>query len=356
MNPATTANPNKSMTTSVRAFSDADAAAWDTYVRVQPRATFFHQTGWKRVLEETFRYRPHYLLAERSSGICGVLPLFACRSVKGKVALYSLPLTVYGGVVGDDRETEEALLSAAREIGRSAGARSIELRNRYATLLDLPVREEGVTFEKELPKTVEEVRGTFPKKAREAINQATKRHKLESDFAGDMDCFYDLLAESYRTLGTPVFPKRFFQAMAREFSDNCIVQIIRHDDRPVAAVLSMTFRETMMPLYSGEADGVKNLKAGNFKYYRLMQEAVARGLRRFDFGRTRIDNTGVIRFKTNQGFTPEPLPYQTDELVAGAAGGANPNSGLYRKLRKVWRRLPSRVAKTVGPKVIRYFP
>ncbi len=356
MNPATTVLPEKSMTTSVRAFSDADAAAWDAYVQARPRATFFHQTGWKRVLDETFRYRPHYLLAERDGEICGILPLFACRSIKGKMSLYSLPLTVYGGVVGDDEEAEQALLEAAREIGRSVGARKIEFRNRHKTLLDLPILEDGVTFEKELPGTAEAVRGTLPKKSREAVNQATKRHKLECDFAGELDSFYELLAASYLSLGTPVFPKRFFAAMAREFPRDCIIQIIRHEGRPVAAVLSMTFRDTMMPLYSGEASGVKHLKSGNFKYYRLMQEAVGRGLRRFDFGRTRVDNDGVLQFKTNQGFTPEPLPYQIDELVPGSAGGASPNSGLFLKLRGIWRRLPSGVARTVGPKVIRYFP
>ena len=72
------------MTTSVRAFSDADTAAWDAYVLAHPRATFFHQTGWKRVLENSFRYRDHYMLAERDGAVCGILPLFSCRSIKGK--------------------------------------------------------------------------------------------------------------------------------------------------------------------------------------------------------------------------------------------------------------------------------
>jgi FemAB-related protein (PEP-CTERM system-associated) len=343
------------LTPNVRAKADEDNAAWDAYVLAHPRATFFHQTGWLRLLAGSFRYRAHHLLAERDGSICGVLPMFACRSIKGRLSLYSLPLTVYGGAVGNDAQAETALLEAARELGRSLGARSIELRNRHASLLDLPVRSEAVTFEKELPGSVDEVRSTLPKKAREAVNQATKRHKLECDFAADLDPFYDLLAASYGSLGTPVFPKRFFAAILDEFPTS-LVQVIRHEGRPVASVLSVVFRDTMMPLYSGEASDVKQLKAGNFKYFRLMQEAVARGLRRFDFGRTRSDNAGVLKFKRNQGFEPEALPYQIDELVPGGGGGSNPNSGVYRKLRGIWRRLPGSVAKTVGPRVIRYFP
>ncbi|MHC4956749.1 MAG: FemAB family XrtA/PEP-CTERM system-associated protein [Planctomycetota bacterium] len=342
--------------TTVRAWTPSDATAWDAYVLARPRATFFHQSGWMRVLERTFRFKQHSLVVERDGRLCGILPLFGCRSIKGKLALYSLPHTVYGGPVGDDLAAEQALVAEAERIGRAIGARSIELRNRHETLVDVPVRASCVTFEKELPETVDEVRGTFPKKAREAINQATKRHKLECDFEGDFDTFYDLLADSYLTLGTPVFPKAFFKNILEEFGDDAIVQIVRHEGRPVAACLSTIFRGTMMPLYSGEAPGVKNLKAGNFKYFRLMQEAVARGLRRFDFGRSRLNNEGVVKFKTNQGFQPEPLPYQCLELTEGAGDTSNPNSGIYLRLRKAWRKLPSPVARMLGPRLIRYFP
>jgi len=334
----------------VRAWHDGDAAAWDAFVLGHPRATFFHQTGWKRVLEETFGYEPHYLAAWRDGRVCGVLPLFACRSLRGRRSLYSLPHTVYGGAVGEDRETEEALLAAAR--GLAVGP--IELRNRHAGLLDLPRMEGFVTFEKALPGTVPEVYRTFPKKAREAINQATKRWTLEADFAPDLDTFYDLLAASYLSLGTPVFPKRMFAAIARHFPGATSLLVVRHEGRPVAGVLSVVFRSVMMPLYSGEIPDATRLKANNFKYFRLMEHAVERGLSRFDFGRSRLSNEGVVQFKCNQGFESEPLPYQIDG--PGKAGGADPNRGIFRNVRQVWTRLPASVARAIGPRLIRYFP
>jgi len=103
----------------VRPWRDADVGEWDAFVLRHPRATFFHQSGWKAVLEETFGYEPHYLGAWRGDRLSGVLPLFACRSLRGRRSLYSLPHTVYGGAVGEDRETEEALLAAARGLGVS---------------------------------------------------------------------------------------------------------------------------------------------------------------------------------------------------------------------------------------------
>ena len=339
----------------VRAWTESDEAAWDAYVRAHPRATFFHQTGWKRVLEKTFSYRAVYRAAWREGRVCGVLPLFVCRSVRGRKGLYSLPHTVYGGPVADDLEAEEALLRAAREIGEEFSVESLEFRNRFQNGLNLASVEGFVTFEKELPAEVDQVYRTFPKKAREALNQARKRHKLAADFEGDLDAFYDLLASSYHRLGTPVFPKRLFAAMLDEFADCASTLIVRHEGEPVAGVLSVAFRGTMMPLYSGEAAGVARLKTSNFKYFKLMEYAVEQGLRRFDFGRSRVNNPGVVQFKVNQGFAAEPLPYQID-LLSGQEDRPDPTKGLFFKARKVWRRLPAPVARFLGPRLVKYFP
>ncbi|MHC4576243.1 MAG: FemAB family XrtA/PEP-CTERM system-associated protein [Planctomycetota bacterium] len=342
--------------TVVRPWRDGDAAAWDRYVRAHPRATFFHQSGWKRVLEATFAYPAHYLVAERDGALCGALPLFLVRSITGRKGLYSLPHTVYGGPVGDDRAAEEALLDATRALGARVGAQSLELRNRHAPTLELPPLDGFVTFEKELPGTKEEVYRAFPKKAREMINQATKRHRLTADFAGDLEIFYGLLAASYQTLGTPVFPRRFFAAMREEFPQESSILIVRHQDTPVAAVLSTEFGGTMYPLYSGEAPGVRNLKANNFKYFRLMEYAVERGLRRFDFGRSRSDNDGAVRFKENQGFEREALPYQLERRGEKSGSIASPNRGFFRQARRIWCKLPRGLARRLGPAIVKHFP
>jgi len=342
--------------TAVRAWREADGRAWDAYVSSHPRATLFHLTAWKRVLERTFGYPARYLVAERGDRLCGVLPLFVCRSIRGTRALYSLPHTVYGGPLGDDAPAEAALLAAAREIGADVRAKKLELRNRYPTTLDLPRIDGFVTFEKELPDEPAEVYRTLPKKAREAVNQARKRHRLEAGFEDDFETFYGLVAASYHRLGTPVFPRRFFEAMRDEFAERCSILTVRHEGRAVSTVLSLEFRDTVFPLYSGEEDGVRNLKSNNFKYFRLMELAVERGLKRFDFGRSRLGNEGAVRFKANQGFEMEVLPYQVDAPAEEAGGDPDPNRGVFRRVRKVWTRLPAPLAARLGPSLVKFFP
>ena len=86
----------------VRPYTPADAARWDDFVERCGDATFFHRAGWRHILDDVLRHRCHYLIAERSDVVCGVLPLSEVRSRLFGHALVSLPLCVYGGPVAAD--------------------------------------------------------------------------------------------------------------------------------------------------------------------------------------------------------------------------------------------------------------
>jgi hypothetical protein len=68
-------------TVAVRTFRPADGQQWDDFVLARPGGTFFHLSGWKRVIERAFRHRTYYLLAERGGFVTGVLPLVHVKSL-----------------------------------------------------------------------------------------------------------------------------------------------------------------------------------------------------------------------------------------------------------------------------------
>jgi hypothetical protein len=49
----------------------AALARWDAFVEACPEATFFHKSGWQRILREVFGHRTHFLFAERAGVIEG---------------------------------------------------------------------------------------------------------------------------------------------------------------------------------------------------------------------------------------------------------------------------------------------
>jgi FemAB-related protein (PEP-CTERM system-associated) len=333
-----------------------DAPAWDDYVRTHPRSTFFHQLGWKRVLEATFRYQPCYLLARRGTAVVGALPLFACTSPGGR-RLVSLPHSVYGGAIADDADAEIALLDGARAYAGMTGAGAIELRNRHAPFVSLPPLAAAVTFEKQLPARAADVIATLPRKSRAAVRQAATKHALEVQISRDLDTFYPLLAASYHRLGTPVLPRGLFERTLREFPREAWILFVgRAGEPPAAATLTLEFRNTLMPMWSGEAPWARELRPSNLMYLRLMELAVERGFARFDLGRTLVGNHGGIAFKRHQGFEPEPLPYQLDVLDGKPHAAIDPYRGWALRARTGWTRLPAWLVGWLGPSVVRFFP
>src|SRR5689334_8306028 len=93
-------------------------AEWDRYVRHTDGATFFHQLGWRWLVERTFGHRAHYLTALRDGHIAGVLPLFELRSLLFGHSLVSIPFAIGGGLVADDHAAAHALLAEAKELAR----------------------------------------------------------------------------------------------------------------------------------------------------------------------------------------------------------------------------------------------
>ncbi len=72
----------------------------------------------------------------------------------------------------------------------------------------------------------------------------------------------------------------------------------------------------------------------SFMYWKLMEWASKRGLRVFDFGRSR-KGTGAAKFKKNMGFEAETLSYQYHLGPGGTLPDlhpGNPKVGIYQSL------------------------
>src|SRR5699024_9032028 len=96
----------------------------------------------------------------------------------------------------------------------------------------------------------------------------------------------------------------------------------------------------------------RDSKANDFMYWELMRRASERGIRVFDYGRSKL-NTGSYRFKTHWGFEPEPLYYEYKLIKASKAPEKNPLNPRYRFFVETWKRLPVPLTRLVGPWIAR---
>jgi FemAB-related protein (PEP-CTERM system-associated) len=352
----------------VRELLPGEDSRWDSYVSRHPLGTFFHRTGWGRVVAERFRHQPHHLVVEEGRRWLGVLPLFLTKSPFLGRNLVSVPYAVYGGLLADDERAQQALLDRAESLGRDLGVGYVELRHLEARPGERARSPLYVTFRCDLPEDPADVMARIPKKARaevrcarEAAAPATAERResfgIKVTPDGSVDELFALFAENKRRLGSPSLPKGWFAGLAEEFGRGAVIhRAVDPRGRTLAAVMSFCFKDTVYAYYSGSRSDVNDTGVNNWIYCAIMEWAVEQGYRRFDFGRSRADS-GPAKFKKNMGFTAEPLHYEYLLLAKGASlPDFHPSNPKLALPRRIWSHLPMFVCNQLGARLSRYIP
>jgi FemAB-related protein (PEP-CTERM system-associated) len=336
----------------VKEMRRGDEARWDAFVRRCPQATFFHRAGWKEIIEEVFRHRGSFLYAERDGEILGVLPLAQVKSRLFGHSLVSLPFCVYGGVAAGDDEARLALEVAADAQARRLGVDFLEYRNCAAHHADWPRQDLYVRFRKDILAEVDDNLLAIPRKQRAMVRKGIK-HGLVSVIDANVERFFDLYADNVHRHGTPALPKRYFERLKTVFGDDCeVLTVLDPQGRPVSGVLSFYFRDEVLPYYAGDLPAARDLAANDFKYWELLRRACQRGVRLFDYGRSKRD-TGSFDFKKNWGFEAQPLHYEYRLYRLDAIPQNNPSNPKYKLFIEIWRRMPRAMANRLGPFIVR---
>ena len=333
----------------------SDHQAWDAFVQDHPCGTVFHRLAWSRAVANAYGHTPAHLTAWEGGRLVGLVPLFQVESLFVGRVMISVPYATYGGILAESDQAAARLLLAAQATTRDHNAAYLELRHRDASGLDLPELGRYDTFRKDLPDRVEDVLPSFPKKARAATRQGLAVLTVET---GDdlLDTVYDLYARTMRRLGSPNYRRRLFHELQQQLAPNTVCLVVRHEGVPVAGVVAFVFRDEIVPYFSGSTPRGRAHSASNVMYLKLMEYAVDRGLKSFDFNRTRRDNTGPYAFKKHLGFEPSPLHYQVSLNTADAPPELSPSNRKYALAGKVWRRMPLWLTRPMGGTITKWVP
>ena len=317
-----------------------------------PQATFFHRAAWQKVVGNVFSHDTYFLYAEADGQISGVLPLAHVHSLLFGNSLVGLPFAVYGGVAAATLEAADALEAEAQTIAQRLGVAHLELRNVNQRHADWPTQDLYVTFRKEILPAEEANMLAIPRKQRAMVRKGIK-NGLVSAVDGSVDRFFALYSDNVHRHGTPAMPKRYFRALQSEFGNDCeVLTVTGPDGRLLSSVLSFYFRDEVLPYYAGDEESARDLAANDFKYWELMRRSCARGLKVFDYGRSK-QGTGSYAFKKNWGFVPTPLHYEYCLYKRDAIPQNNPSNTKYKLLIETWRRMPIGLANWLGPFIVR---
>ena len=219
------------MSLAIAPLSTSDHAERDAFISAHQDGTPFHGSRWSDLVEQAMGVGNQTLVARRDGAITGVLPLGLVSAAFGGRRLVSPAYGVYGGVLAEDAATAEALDQAARALARKLNVKSLEYRYlARPAAADLVAVDLYQTYRKPLPETADAVLGTIPRKARAEVRKARDRHGMtmveDKSLLGD---FHHLYCMNKRSLGSPLFPKRYFRTLLDLFGEDALLHAVRHE-------------------------------------------------------------------------------------------------------------------------------
>jgi FemAB-related protein (PEP-CTERM system-associated) len=313
--------------------------------------------AWLSVLATGLRHVPYCLEAVHGDETRGFLPLAFVKSFLFGRYLVSLPYLNYGGVMAGDDETAQLLVSRAVTLADQLDVRYLELRHQQPmTHPDLNgMRTDKVHMRLELPKSAAALWEQLSAKVR---NQVRKGQKSGLDVVWGglelVDAFYAVFSRNMRDLGTPVYGKRLFASILKEFPDRAEICLVRHGRKPAAcALLLHGWGVTEVP--SASSLRAYNSSCANMLlYWNLLERSLERGQQVFDFGRSSKESN-TYRFKKQWGAAPVEAAWQY-YVRRGSMDAARPDNPRFQRLIRMWQKLPVWVTRLIGPRIVRGIP
>ena len=331
--------------------------AWDAFLERAPEANVFHSSAWARVLSETYRFQPRYLVARTNGHIEAGIPLFEVNGGR----LIGLPFSDLSPPLLSQDGAGAALFDEARRLADN-GARAVELRGDAPIGLEAQGFRKGAEFYQHiipLDGTIAKLEARWHQSARRAVRKSERAGVTvrDSTSPADMRVFYELHSLTRKKRhGLIPQPWSFIENIHREhIADGTgVILLAEHEGRPIAADVLLGFKDTLVYKFNASDPDALELRPNNLLLRRAIELGIERGYRRLDLGRCDADADGLRRFKLLWASVERPLHYFY--YPSDAADGAATSDGVRRRMLGLFVRFaPPWVLQRAGAALYRNF-
>jgi FemAB-related protein (PEP-CTERM system-associated) len=312
---------------------------------------------WLSVLAEGLQQVPWAIEAMDGHGeTVGFLPLMYVKSWLFGRFLVSLPYLNTNGVLAEDA-VAPSLVDEAIRLAGELQVRQLELRHERALAHSglNSTRTDKVHMRLALPDFPGPLWEGFKASVRNQVRKGEKSELTVSWGGQDqLDAFYSVFSRNMRDLGTPVYGRGLFRSILAQFPGEAELCVVRQGNEPVAGALLLHGRGVTEVPSASSLRQYSSTCANMLMYWHLLERAVLRGQKVFDFGRS-TEGSSTWKFKKQWGAKPEPAVWQYHERT-GSAGDVRPDNPRFQRLIALWRRLPLRLTRWLGPVIVRGIP
>lgn len=289
---------------------------WNALIARHPLASPFHLTGWLQALQRTYGYEP-FVLTSAAPGEEMNNGMAFCRVsswATGSRAV-SLPFADHCELLVSG-EAERAKFLAWLQAERTPqGWKYVETRPLRSFPDPIPgwwPQHSYCFHELDLGPSVEQLfYGTHPNCIRRKVRRA-EREGLKYEVGRSpelLDAFYRLLLITRKRLRILPQPRSWFQNLLDCMGENLQIRVARKDGRPIASILTLKHRRSVVYKYGCSNEKMHKLGGMPFLFWKLIIESKAEGAETLDFGRSDLENEGLIRFKSEFGARVRKLTY-----------------------------------------------
>jgi len=336
---------------------------WPLFVDRHPHSSVFHSREWLEALQRTYGYEPIvYSTCSPSADITDGVVFCQIHSWLTGRRLVSLPFADHCDALVDDSADCAHLASAMKQ---SIGIKSsehppqkyVEIRPSHSepwATLGLTQTEKFALHTLDLRSPIDEIyrrahKNTFQRKV-----QRAERERVSCEFGNSermINSFYGLMVLTRKRHCLPPQPIEWFQNLAATMTRRLTVWIASKGNVPVAALLMLSWRRTMVYKYGCSDARYHHLGAVPFLFWKAIQRAKTLGIETFDLGRSDLENSGLITFKNRLGAVESDLMY----LRFGATQRVHTaRNALSHAARQLCRRMPDRLLIATGKLLYRH--
>ena len=289
---------------------------WRALAFLHPKASVFHQVEWLQALKECYRYEPRALtFTPPGLPLRSGLVFCRIRSALTGNRVVSLPFSDHCEPLVECQEEFDALLSNLVQKVKESRWKYIEIRplsfasvggRGFASCISYYMHRLYVQLsEEQLFKSFH--KDSVQRKIRRAERERLRYEEGSSEAL--LDEFYQLLVVTRRRQGLPPQPRKWFRALLKHSGANAKIRVACKDNRPVASILTISDRKTMVYKYGCSDARFNNLGGTALLFWKMIQEARANGLDEVDLGRSDIDNPGLAAYKEHWGAKRTTVSY-----------------------------------------------
>jgi CelD/BcsL family acetyltransferase involved in cellulose biosynthesis len=331
---------------------------WRLFLERHPCATVFHTPEWLTALQHTYGYEPAALTtAAPGESLSNGLVFCRVKSWLTGRRTTSLPFSDHCEPLVESVDVLERLLEGLKQDLSASRARYLEIRP-VSSSGEIPAGfRKADTFcfhQLNLAPSLEELFRGFHKdcvqrKIRRAEREAL--HYEEGRSEALLERFYSLLVLTRQRQRLLPQPRIWFRNLVACMGDMLKIRLASKDGHPVAAMLTLQYRETLVYKYGCSDKTFSQLGGMPFLFWKAIQGARNSGLRSLDLGRADWDNPGLLTFKDRLGATRSVLEYWR----YGGDGRVSIHSGWQTRFaQRIFQHLPNNWLPIAGSLVYRH--